>query len=112
MLSGLRDCGVRPHVYRASLTPDLTPNACSSITTAIDMSDVSKASQDVIHSTLDSDIDIKAQHTTVGDTLVSVGDAKDEEAGALERKLQPEREATFKDYLVCIADSGSFFIAD
>ncbi|KAF2665836.1 P-loop containing nucleoside triphosphate hydrolase protein [Microthyrium microscopicum] len=63
------------------------------------MSDGSNVSQDVIKGIQESDISIKAQHTAPGDVLVPINDAKDEQAGAQERKLQPEREATFKDYV-------------
>jgi hypothetical protein len=34
------------------------------------------------------------------DTLVSIPDGKEEEAVTKTKELQPEREATFKDYLV------------
>ena len=35
------------------------------------------------------------------DTLVPIPDEKEEEVVAKAQELQPEREATFKDYLVC-----------
>jgi hypothetical protein len=56
-------------------------------------------------------VDISKSHSTInsspkngkvagGDTLVPIPDEKEEEAVTKTKDLQPEREATFKDYLV------------
>jgi hypothetical protein len=44
---------------------------------------------------------LKYDKSTGPDTLVPIPDEKEEEVVTKAQELQPEREATFKDYLVC-----------